>query len=197
MLSHSLGMPSRDDGPPSIWDQHGIIGETFLQIQRRPLQHLIRKSPILGSLMYQNTHHPHVVSDSQTPAQDQRCQPRPSARHSVVPGEGRCSKNCGTDQQRLQISDPHFDKLRQQRSLVGILDSRPRYVLAHNFPVEAMLWIKEVELVDSVGWSQIFVFYYRNLNTIHNTRFKKKVSLEELKGPKRGPFFSEESRSLT
>ena len=58
MLSRSLGMPSRNDGPPSIWDTHGFSGNVFFfQIQRRLLQHLIRKSPIHGSLMYQNTHH--------------------------------------------------------------------------------------------------------------------------------------------
>ena len=53
---------------------------------------------------------PHVMSESQTPAQDQRCQSGPSARNSVVPGEGGFSKNHGAEQQRLQISDPHFDK---------------------------------------------------------------------------------------
>ena len=52
MQSCSLGMPSRSNGPPSIWDTHGIR-----QIQWRLLQHLIRKSRTLGSLMYQNTHH--------------------------------------------------------------------------------------------------------------------------------------------
>ena len=56
MLSRSLGMPSREEGPPSIWDTHGISGNV-LKIQQRPLQHLIRRSHILGSLMYQNTHH--------------------------------------------------------------------------------------------------------------------------------------------
>ena len=56
MLSRSLGMPSRNNGPPSIWDTHGKSGNV-LQIQRRLLQHLIRKSQILGVLMYQNTHH--------------------------------------------------------------------------------------------------------------------------------------------
>ena len=56
MLSRSLGMPSRNDRPPNIWDTHGF-SETFLQIQRRLLQHLIRKSQIHGSLRYQNTHH--------------------------------------------------------------------------------------------------------------------------------------------
>ena len=60
MLSRSVGMLSRNDKPPDNWDTHGISGNVFfffLQIQRRVLQHLIRKSPILGSPMYQNTHH--------------------------------------------------------------------------------------------------------------------------------------------
>ena len=57
MLSRSLGMPSRNDRPPSFWDTHGISGK-FLQILRRLLQHLIRKSRTHGSLMCQNTHHP-------------------------------------------------------------------------------------------------------------------------------------------
>ena len=29
MLSRSLGMPSRREGPPSIWDTHGISGNVF------------------------------------------------------------------------------------------------------------------------------------------------------------------------
>ena len=43
MLSRSLGMPSRRERPPSIWDTHGVSG-TFLQIQQRHLQHLIRRN---------------------------------------------------------------------------------------------------------------------------------------------------------
>ena len=50
------------------------------------------------------------MSESQTPVQDQRCQSGPSARNSVIPGEGDFLKNYGADQQRLEISDPHFDK---------------------------------------------------------------------------------------
>ena len=30
MLSRSLGMPSRREGPPSIWDTHGISGNVFV-----------------------------------------------------------------------------------------------------------------------------------------------------------------------
>ena len=29
MLSRSIGMPSRREGPPSIWDTHGISGNDF------------------------------------------------------------------------------------------------------------------------------------------------------------------------
>ena len=29
MLSRSIGMPSRKEGPPSIWDTHGISGNVF------------------------------------------------------------------------------------------------------------------------------------------------------------------------
>ena len=118
MLSRSLGMPSRDDGPPSIWDKHGISGNVFANPTASSSAPYPQESNPWLSDASEHTS-PHVVSDSQTPARYQRCQPRPSARHSFVPSEGRCSKNYGTDQQRLQISDPHFDKLRQQRSLVG------------------------------------------------------------------------------
>ena len=44
MLSRSIGMPSRREGPPGIWGTHGISGNVFLQIQLRPLQHLIRRN---------------------------------------------------------------------------------------------------------------------------------------------------------
>ena len=85
-----------------VFGTHMVYRETFLQIQQRLLQHLVRKSRILGA--------PHVMSESQTPVQDQRCQSGPSARNSVIPSEGDFSKNYGADQQRLQISDPLFDK---------------------------------------------------------------------------------------
>ena len=67
-----------------------------------------------------------------------------------------------------------------------------------------MLWIKEVELVDSVddlksscsvrgiqmpNFEVLDAKIASALNRIiHNTKFKRKVSLEEQKSPKRGPF---------
>ena len=43
LLSRSVGMPSRREGPPSIWDTHGTSGNVF-QIQMRHHQHLILKN---------------------------------------------------------------------------------------------------------------------------------------------------------
>ena len=109
MLSRSLGMPSRNNGPPSIWDTHGFSGNVFANPTASSSAPYPQESNLWRSNVSEHTS-PHVMSESQTPVQDQRCQSGPSARNSVVPSEGGFSKNCGADQQRLQISDPHFDK---------------------------------------------------------------------------------------
>ena len=44
MLCRSIGMPSRREGPPSIWDTHGISGNVFVNPDARHLQHLILKN---------------------------------------------------------------------------------------------------------------------------------------------------------
>ena len=73
-----------------------------------------------------------------------------------------------------------------------------------------MLWIKEVELVDSVDdlRSSFSVRGIRMPDVLdaeiasalkrifHNTQFKRKVSLEEQKSPKRGPFLSRKTDRL-
>ena len=119
MLSRSLGMPSRKNGPPSIWDTHGISGNVFANPTASSSAPYPQESNPWSSNVSEHTS-PHVMSESQTPVQDQRCQSGPSARNSVIPSERRFSKNYGADKQQLQISDPHCDKSpRQQHSLVG------------------------------------------------------------------------------
>ena len=49
MLSRSMGMPSRNDRPPSIWDTQGISGNVFVNPPRL-LHHLIEEDSILGFL---------------------------------------------------------------------------------------------------------------------------------------------------
>ena len=93
---------------------------------------------------------PHVMSESET-AQDQRCQTGPSARNSFVPSVGGFSKNYGADQQRLQISDHHCDKFTTS-AMVACWKIRFKTELCtcSKFLSEAMMWIKEVEMVESV-----------------------------------------------
>ena len=91
------------------------------------------------------------MSECQTPVQDQRCQSGPSARNSIVPSDGRLSKNYGADQQRLQISDLHFDKFPTSATFAcWKIRFKTGVCTCSQFPTEAMLWIKEVEMVESV-----------------------------------------------
>ena len=91
------------------------------------------------------------MSESQTPAQDQRCQSGPSARNSLIPSEGGFSKNCGAEQQRLRISDPHFDKFTTSATFAcWKIRFKTEVCTCSQFPSDTVLWIKEVEMVDSV-----------------------------------------------
>ena len=91
------------------------------------------------------------MSERQTPVPDQRCQSGPSARNSFDPGEGIFSKNHRADQQRLQISDPHFDKFFTSATFAcWKIIFKTEVCICSQFPTEAMLWIKEVEMVESL-----------------------------------------------
>ena len=71
MLSRSLGMPSRNDGPQSIWETHGISGNVFANPTASS------SAPCPGGLnpwvsnVSEHTS-PQVMGESQTPAP--RCQ---------------------------------------------------------------------------------------------------------------------------
>ena len=83
--------------------------------------------------------------------QDLRCQSGPSANDSVIFSGGDSSTNYGADQQRLQISDLHFDKFPTPATFACWKTRFKTEVCTRSqFPTEAMHWIKEVEMVDSV-----------------------------------------------
>ena len=83
MLSRSLGMPSRNNGPPSIWDTHGISGNVFANPAASSSAPYPQESNPWISNVSEHTS-PHVMRESQTPntALDPRCQSGPSARNS-------------------------------------------------------------------------------------------------------------------
>ena len=64
--------------------------------------------------------------------------------------EGRFSKDFGADQ-RLQISDLHFDKFPAPATFAcWKIRFKTKVCACSQFPLEALQWIKEVEMVDSV-----------------------------------------------
>ena len=148
MLRHSFVTPSRREGPPSIWDIHGISGNVFANQDASSSQELhqwnsSREEPLHSSTVEK--------SERQEQDQDLRCQSRPSAKNSVILSGGDSSKNYGADQQRLQILDLHFDKFPTPATFAcWKIRFKTEVCTCSQFPTEAMHWIKEVELVDSV-----------------------------------------------
>ena len=167
MQSRSLRMPSRNNGPPCIWDTHGISGNVVADpTASSSAPYLQESSPRVSDVSELTS--PHVVSECQTPVQDQeRYQSRQSARNSVVPSEGRFSQNYGADHQRLQISDLHFDKFPSPTEVFCKGIQMPKF---------------EVEVLDAKIASTLN-------RIIHNTQFKRRVSLEEQKAQKEDRFF--------
>ena len=152
MLRHSFVSPRRKERPPSIWDTHGISGNVFANPPASS------SAPYPQELNQWNSSieeplHTSTAEKSDRPERDQdlRCQSGPSAKDSVFFSGGDYSKNYGADQQRLQISDLHFDKFPTPATFAcWKIRFKTEVCTCSQFPTEAMQWIKEVELVDSV-----------------------------------------------
>ena len=103
MLRHSFVTPSRREGPPSVWDTHGISGNVFANPPASS------SAPFPQELNQWNSSieeplHTSAVEKNERPEQNQDLR--------VILSGGDPSKNYGADRQRLQISDLHFDKFR-------------------------------------------------------------------------------------
>ena len=123
----------------------------------------------------------------------------PSTMNSFSPAE--IPQNSLADQQRLQSSQLHFDK---SPSTFSCWKIRLKTQASSEFPSEAFLRIKEVEMVDSVDERKTSrsmkgkVFPNFEMldariasaldNIIQNSQFKKKVSLEDQKAQKEDRF---------
>ena len=144
------------------------------------------------------------MEKSESPEQDrdQRCQSGPSAKDSVIFSGGDSLKNYGADQQRLHILDLHFDKFPTPATFACWKKRFKTEVgTCSQFLTEAMQWIKEVELVDSVD----------ELRSSSSTRGTSSPNFEVLdariasalknqsggtKGPEAGPFPSRQTDCL-
>ena len=133
---------------------------------------------------------------------DLRCQSGPSAKDSVIFSVGDSSNNYGADRFRISILT---SSIRQQPSLSWKIRFKTEVCTCSQFLTEAMQWIKEVELVDSVdelrsssSTRDISMPNFEVLDAriasalkkiIHISQLKRKISLEEQKAQKQDLFF--------
>ena len=142
MLSRSIGMPSR-----KAFGTHMVFRETFFanSVASSSAPYPQELNP--WSSRTEEPLHSSTVekSERQTQDQDQRCQSGQSSKNSVIFSRGDSSKNYGADQQRLQISDLHFDKFSTPATFAcWKIRFKTEVCTCSQFPTEAMLWIKEV-----------------------------------------------------
>ena len=203
LLRPSFVSPRRREGPPSIWDTHGIPGKVFAN------SHASSSAPYPQELnpwrkIIEKPLHMFTAEKSERPEQNQdlRCQTGPSPKDSVIFSGGDSSKNHGADQQRLQISDLHFDKFPTPATFAcWTIRFKTEVCACSRFPTEAMQWIKEVELDDSVdelrssssirgiSMPDVEVLDARIASAlnkiIHNSHFKWRISLKNKRPRKR------------
>ena len=97
----SFVSPCRKEGPPSIWDTHGISGNVFANPHASSSASYPQELNPWGTTIEEPLH-VSTAEKSERPEQNRglRCQTGPSAKDSVIFSGGDSSKNCGADQQR-------------------------------------------------------------------------------------------------
>ena len=207
LLRPSFISPRRKEGPPDIWDAPGISGNVFASPQASATGPYPQELNSLWKKTIEEPIHMSTAEKSERPERDQdlRCQSGPSAKDSVIFSGRDYSKNYGADQQRLQIWDLNFDKFPTPATFAcWKIKFKTEVCTCSQFPTEAMQWIKEVELVDSVDELRsssstrgISMLNFEVLDArtasalnkiIHNSHYKKKISLEEQKAQKEDRF---------
>ena len=204
LLRPSFVSPRHTDGPPNIWDTSGISGNVFANPQASSTAPYPQELNSTWKKTIEEPIHMSTAEKSGRPERDPdlRCQSGPSAKDSVIFSGGDSSKNYGADQQRLQISDLHFDKFTTPTTFAcWKIRFKTEVCTCSQFPMEAM---QEVELVDSVdelrsssstrgismpNFEVLDAKIASALNKIiHNSHFKRKISLEEQKAQKEDRF---------
>ena len=153
MLKPAFISQRQDEEPPNIRDTSSISGNVFAHPQASSSAPYPQELNSTWKKTIEEPIHISIAEKSGRPERDSdlRCQSGPSAKNSVIFNGGDSSKNYGADQQRLQISDLHFDKFPTPATFAcWKIRFKTEVCTCSQFPTEAMQWIKEVELVDSV-----------------------------------------------
>ena len=208
MLRPSFVSPRRKEGPPCIWDTHGISGNVFANPPASSSAPYPQELNPWGTTIEEPLHMS-TAEKSERPEQnrDLRCQSdwTVSQRFSHLQWREtlqRIMEQTNNDC-RFWISTL-TSSLHQQPFACWKTRFKTEVCTCSQFPTEAMQWIKEVELVDSVddlrsssstrGISMpIFEVLDARIASalnkiIHNSHFKRRISLEEQKAQKQDRF---------
>ena len=207
MLRPSFISQRQTEEPPNIRDTSGISGNVFAHPQASSSAPYPQE---LNSTWKKTIEEPirmSIAEKSGRPERDSdlRCQSGPSAKNSVIFCGGDSSKNYGADQQRLQISDLHFDKFPTPATFAcWKIRFKTEVCICSQFLTEAMQWIKEDDLRSSSSIRGISMPNFEVLDAriasalnkiIHNSHFKRRISLEEQKAQKEDRFLRGRQRN--
>ena len=129
--------------PPNIWVTSGISGNVFAHAQTSSSVPYPQELNSTWRKTVEEPIHLFTAEKSERPERepDLRCQSGPSAKESVIFSGGDSSKNCGADQQRLQIADLHFDKFPTPAPFCLLEDKvqdRGNYLFTSSYGSDAM-----------------------------------------------------------
>ena len=140
LLRPSFVSPRRKEVPPNILDTSGLSGNVFANPQASSSAPYPQELNPWWTTIEEPLHmFTAEKSDGPERNQDLRCQSGPSAKNSVTFSGGDSSKNYGADQQRLQISDLHFDKFPSPATFAcWKIRFKTEVCTCSQFPTEAM-----------------------------------------------------------
>ena len=127
---------------PSIWDTHGLPGNVFANPPASSSALYPQELNSPWKKIIEEPFHMSTAEKSERPEQnrDHRCQSGPSAKDSVIFSGGDSSKNYGADQQRLHISDLHFDTFPTPATFVcWKIRFKTEVCICSQFPTEAII----------------------------------------------------------
>ena len=162
MLRHSFVSPRRKEGPPSIWDTHGIWGNVFCKstcIFIGSLSSRIESMEFVNRRVASNAF---TAEKSERPEQNQdlRCQSGPSAKDSVIFSGGDSSKELWGRPTTTAGFGSSFWQVPYASNLCLLEDkvqNRGMYLFTISYGSDAMDQGSGVGWFS--GWIKIFVIY--------------------------------------
>ena len=137
--------PRRTDGPAKYLGYIRYSGNVFANPQASSSAPYPQELNPPWKKTIEEPLHMSAAEKSDRPERNQnlRCQSGPSAKDSVIFSGGDFSKNYGADQQRLQISDLHFNKFPTPATFAcWKIRFKTEVCTCSQFPVEAMQWME-------------------------------------------------------